>query len=105
MALKPFETLSQNYRNLQRTQEIINVFIKHGFDDWWGRLKADGRVKALLEKYESQLREPPMGKKYQECFDMATGKPKPEFVALYREARQEMADEFGLQFKHASPYL
>jgi methylamine--corrinoid protein Co-methyltransferase len=69
------------------------------------REEANNIVKALLEKYESQLREPPMGKKYQECFDVATGKPKPEFVALYRETRQEMADEFGLQFKHASPYL
>ena len=54
MALKPFETLSRSYRNLQRTQEIINVFIKHGFGDWWSRVKTDGRVKALLEKVASQ---------------------------------------------------
>ena len=54
MALKPFETLSRSYRNLQRTQEIINVFIKHGFGDWWSRVKTDGRVKALLEKVTSQ---------------------------------------------------
>lgn len=38
IALKPFETLSRSYRNLQRTQEIINVFIKHGFGDWWSRV-------------------------------------------------------------------
>ena len=54
MALKPFETMSQNYRNLKRTQEIINVFIKHGFGDWWGRVKTDGRVMALLEKVSAK---------------------------------------------------
>ena len=41
MALKPFETLSRNYRNLQRTQENINVFLKHGFDNGWSRVKTD----------------------------------------------------------------
>ena len=33
MTLMPYETLSQNYHNLQRVQDIINVFIKQGFDD------------------------------------------------------------------------
>ena len=28
MALKPFETLSQNYRNLQRTRESTYAFLK-----------------------------------------------------------------------------
>jgi len=54
MALKRLATLSQNYRNLKRTQEIINVFLKHGFDEWWSRARTDPRVKALLEKVSSE---------------------------------------------------
>ncbi len=69
------------------------------------RQEANGIVKALLEKYENQLRNPPIGQKYQECYDVASGKPNKEFIELYREVRQEMVDQFGLQFKHASPYL
>ena len=69
------------------------------------RKEANKIVEALLEKYESQLREPPAGQKYQECCDTATGKPKQEFLQLYREIRQEMTDEFGIRFTSASPYL
>jgi methylamine--corrinoid protein Co-methyltransferase len=69
------------------------------------RREADGIVKALLEKYESQLREPPVGQKYQECCDPVTGKPKPEFLELYLEIRREMADQFGIRLTSASPYL
>jgi len=69
------------------------------------RQEANGIVNALLEKYEDQLRDPPTGQKYQECYDAVSGKPRPEFIELYREVRREMADQFGLQFSHASPYL
>jgi hypothetical protein len=69
------------------------------------RKEANGIVKALLEKYENQLRNPPIGKKYQECYDVASGKPIKEYIELYRKVRKEMVDQFGLQFKHTSPYL
>jgi len=69
------------------------------------RKEANGIVAALLEKYEDKLREPPIGKKYQECFSMLTGAPSKEFIELYREVRREMTDQFGLRFKHNSPYL
>ncbi len=69
------------------------------------RKEASGIVRTLLEKYEDQLRNPPIGQKYQECYDVATGKPNKEYIELYREVRQEMTDRFGLKFKHASPYL
>jgi hypothetical protein len=69
------------------------------------RKEANKIVNALLEKYESQLRDPPVGKKYQECYDVATGKPSQEFIELYREVRREMANEFGLKFPPSSPYL
>ena len=69
------------------------------------RKEANGIVNALLGKYENQLRNPPIGKKYQECYDVASGKPIKEYIELYRKVRKEMADQFGLQFKHTSPYL
>lgn len=69
------------------------------------RKEANAIVGALLEKYESQLREPPAGKKYQECCDVTSGKPNLEFLQLYREIRQELTNEFGIQFTNASPYL
>ena len=69
------------------------------------RKEANKIVVALLEKYEDQLRNPPTGQRYQECYDMATGKPNKEFIELYREVRQGMTDQFGLRFQHASSYL
>lgn len=69
------------------------------------RREANDIVKALLEKYEPQLREPPVGQKYQECCDPVTGQPNPEFLELYLEVRREMADQFGIQFTSVSPYL
>ena len=69
------------------------------------RREANGIVVALLEKYESQLRNPPTGQRYQECFDVSTGAPSKEFVELYREVRREMTEQFGLKLQHASLYL
>ncbi len=69
------------------------------------RKEANGIVKALLEKYEDRLPNPPIGKRYQDCYDMATGKPDKEFMEFYREIRQEMTDRFGLRFPNTSPYL
>lgn len=69
------------------------------------RKEANGIVVALLEKYEGKLRNPPVGQRYQECCDIVTGVPSKEFIELYREVRQEMADQFGLRFQHTSPYL
>ncbi|MDP2952705.1 MAG: monomethylamine:corrinoid methyltransferase, partial [Chloroflexota bacterium] len=70
-----------------------------------GRKEANGVVATLLERYEDKLRDPPLGQRYQECFDTATGKPRGESVQLYREVRRELADQFGLRLRSASPYL
>lgn len=68
------------------------------------REEANRVVGTLLERYEDKLRNPPTGQRYQDCFDVATGVPSKEFVELYLEVKREMVDEFGLQFKHVSPY-
>jgi methylamine--corrinoid protein Co-methyltransferase len=69
------------------------------------RKEASDIVSALLEKYEKQLREPPAGQKYQECCDPATGRPNDELLGLYLDIRREMAEQFGIEFNTASPYL
>lgn len=69
------------------------------------RKEANAIVKALLEKYEDQLPNPPIGKRYQDCFDMASGKPNKEYLELYREVRREMTEQFGLRMSLTSPYL
>jgi len=69
------------------------------------RKEASRIVNALLEKYEDKLPNPPLGKKYQDCYDVASGKPNKECLELYREVRQEMTDQFGLRLPRTSPYL
>jgi len=69
------------------------------------RKEANGIVIALLDKYESELQNPPAAQKYQECFDISTGAPSKEFIELYHEVKREMTEQFGLQFQHTSPYL
>ncbi len=56
--MEPLSVISQGYRNFQRYQEIINVFLKHGFEDAWGRMKSDHRVKAVLAKVASKTTPP-----------------------------------------------
>ena len=69
------------------------------------RKEASAIVDTLLNEYEEQLPNPPRGQKYQECFDIVTGKPNKQFVTLYREIKGKMADRFGLKFPHNMPYL
>jgi methylamine--corrinoid protein Co-methyltransferase len=68
------------------------------------REEANKIVLGLLDKYEDRLRDPPSGKRYQDCFDVASGRPSREFLELYRGVRREMASEFGLQILSVCPY-
>jgi methylamine--corrinoid protein Co-methyltransferase len=69
------------------------------------RKEANKIVNALLGKYEDKLRDPPAGKGYQECYDIASGEPNKEAIELYRAVRKEMSDQFGLRLPNVSPYL
>jgi methylamine---corrinoid protein Co-methyltransferase len=55
-------------------------------------------VLRLLAKYEDRLADPPLGRRYQDCFDVGSRLPGPEALASYRAARAEIAG-MGLQFK------
>jgi methylamine--corrinoid protein Co-methyltransferase len=43
-----------------------------------------------LEKYEGNIGKAPTGKTYQECFDMKTRKPNPDYVVLVEEVKEEL---------------
>jgi len=49
-------------------------------------------VNALVSNYEDKLRNPPIGKPFQECFDQRTLKPSDEWLAIYRETWKDLED-------------
>ncbi len=54
------------------------------------REKANDIVTKLLEKYESQIMTAPEGSRYQECYDVHTGKPNESYLRLYNEIKEEL---------------
>ena len=54
-------------------------------------------VKDLLSKYESKIPEAPVGKSFQELFDMETLEPRSEYRELYHKMKDEMTT-YGLKF-------
>jgi methylamine--corrinoid protein Co-methyltransferase len=55
-------------------------------------------VKDLLNKYEDQIPDAPIGKKFQELFNIDTLEPTPEYHDLYYKMREEM-QTYGLKFR------
>jgi len=62
------------------------------------REKANDIVIQLLEKYESQIETPPPASRYQDCYDLVTGKPGEDYVRLYDEVKEELI-EMGIPFE------
>ena len=68
------------------------------------RTDVNALVLKLLDKYESRLEDPPLGQRYQDCYDMASRQPKAEALAAYRKARAGLV-AMGLEFKDPPFYL
>jgi hypothetical protein len=68
------------------------------------RDEANRIVKSLLSRYEDDLADAPIGSPLHACMDLESGEISPDFLGLYREVRQEMADELGIAFKYPSLY-
>jgi methylamine--corrinoid protein Co-methyltransferase len=49
-------------------------------------------VKALLPKYEEQLKNPPLGKSFLECYDIKTLTPTKEWRDIYHRIQKELID-------------
>jgi methylamine--corrinoid protein Co-methyltransferase len=55
------------------------------------RRRANELVIKLLEKYESQIPNAPEGDRYQDCYDVETGKPGEGYLRLYEEVKEELS--------------
>ena len=62
------------------------------------RKDVNSLVLKLLDKYESRLADPPMGQRFQDCYDMPSRQPKAEALEAYRRVRAEVL-KMGLEFK------
>jgi len=61
--------------------------------------KEAGRIaKALLERYEKQIPNAPIGKAFTECYDPVSIKPSETYVRLWDDCRKVLTD-LGLDFK------
>jgi hypothetical protein len=69
------------------------------------RKEANELVNRLLDKYERHLPDAPKGLPLHECMNLNSGEITPQFRAVYRGVREEMADQFGLKFTPWSLYL
>ena len=74
-------------------EALFNVEMAHAATGM-GAEQASALVNRLLEKYEERIGEAPRGKRYQECYDLSTGKPSDEYVRLYDEVKEELAQTF-----------
>ncbi len=62
------------------------------------RQQANDLVLKLLEKYESRIPNAPEGDRYQDCFDVETGKPGESYLRLYEEVKEELG-AIGIPFE------
>jgi methylamine--corrinoid protein Co-methyltransferase len=63
-----------------------------------GRQEANELVIKLLEKYEPHIPTAPKGDRYQDCYDVETGKPGEAYVRLYDEVVEELS-ALGVPFE------
>lgn len=62
------------------------------------RKEAGRIVKALLERYEKQISNPPIGKSFTECYDPVSIRPKDEYILLWEDSKKSLED-LGLKFQ------
>ncbi len=62
------------------------------------RTDANELVIQLVQKYNQKLENPPLGKRFQECYDINTVKPSEDYVKVYSRVKKEL-QELGLQFE------
>jgi len=61
------------------------------------RTDANDLVTKIVSKYEENLKNPPLGLTFQECYDLNTIKPSEEHVNVFTRVKKELAD-LGLKF-------
>ena len=63
------------------------------------RERADGIARKLVEKYSHPLAEAPMGKPFQECYDVRTAQPQSWYLDLFKRIKDEVA-KLGVEFPY-----
>jgi len=63
------------------------------------RAQANEIVCQLLACYEPMIANAPLGRPFPECYDVRTARPTAEYLALYREVKEEIAG-LGVEFPY-----
>jgi methylamine--corrinoid protein Co-methyltransferase len=61
------------------------------------RRQANEIVKRILGEYEAKIPEAPEGKRFDECYDLATVRPTREYLELYERCKEKLL-RFGLDY-------
>ena len=61
------------------------------------RKDANTIVKKILSKYEDNIKDAPLGKKFSECYDLEKVNPTQEYLDLYDEVKKEVSS-YGLDY-------
>ena len=65
------------------------------------REQANEVVKRILSEYEDQFGDPPLGKRFDECYDLDTLQPTQEYLDLYDRIKEKLT-RFGLEYAKLS---
>jgi methylamine--corrinoid protein Co-methyltransferase len=63
------------------------------------RREANDLVKKIVARYEKQIAEAPLGKRFQECYDVKKMAPAKDYIELYGTIKRELTD-LGVPFVH-----
>ncbi len=63
------------------------------------RKDASKIVLRLLDLYEKNIKDAPIGKTFSECYDVTTVRPTDEYLSLWEETKKKLVP-LGLDFKH-----
>jgi methylamine--corrinoid protein Co-methyltransferase len=61
------------------------------------REQVNEMVKRILNEYEDQFGDPPLGKRFDECYDLDTLQPTREYLDLYDRIKEKLTG-FGLEY-------
>jgi methylamine--corrinoid protein Co-methyltransferase len=63
------------------------------------RENANEFAKTLLERYEDRIKDAPLGKRFQECYDVKRVRPTKEHLEMYEGVKSELGD-LGIDFPY-----
>jgi methylamine--corrinoid protein Co-methyltransferase len=78
---------------IQTASEVGHVVARMGMS----RKEANILVRQLVGRYENQVPEAPLGRKFSEIYDLEKVSPLPDYEAMYREVRTEL-EGLGLDY-------